>query len=219
MSVIDTVDDNVVRTIEVGGHPYAVAAARGRVFVTDYGFYGGQSNHCVSVIGSEPGGVVGCASRRLLPHRRRGRAGWQTGIRDERRRRLHPHPPRHHNGHQHSHGAQSSTPLPLVAARSRSATTAIRSTSRANAYDIDVHQHAVRSSTSRPAGSPRVPIHGAPNALAVSGNRIYVTDTWHSSVVQITARDTFVIDTDAANDPPTLTITRADYSRVPGQRG
>jgi hypothetical protein len=37
-----------------------------------------------------------------------------------------------------------------------------------------------------------------------------VTDTWHSSVVQITARDTFVIDTDAANDPPTLTITRAD---------
>jgi DNA-binding beta-propeller fold protein YncE len=53
-----------------------------------------------------------------------------------------------------------------------------------------------------------VPIHGTPNALAVSGNRIYVADTWHSSIVQITARDTAVVDTDAANDPPKLTITK-----------
>src|SRR5262249_833618 len=52
-----------------------------------------------------------------------------------------------------------------------------------------------------------VPIHGMPNALAVSGNRIYVTDTWHSSIVQITARDTSVVDTEVANQPPTLTIT------------
>ena len=53
-----------------------------------------------------------------------------------------------------------------------------------------------------------VPFRGTPNALAVSGNRIYVTDTWHSSVVQITARNTSVVDTDAANEPPKLTITK-----------
>jgi hypothetical protein len=56
-----------------------------------------------------------------------------------------------------------------------------------------------------------IPIHGMPNALAVSGNRIYVTDTWHSSVVQITARDAPVVDTDVANEPPSLTITEVDY--------
>jgi len=50
-----------------------------------------------------------------------------------------------------------------------------------------------------------------PNALAVSGNRIYLTDTWHSSVVQITARDTPVVDTDVANEPPRVCITEVDY--------
>jgi hypothetical protein len=44
-----------------------------------------------------------------------------------------------------------------------------------------------------------------------AANRIYVTDTWHSSVVQITARDTSVVDTDVANAPPTLTITEVGY--------
>ncbi len=33
-----------------------------------------------------------------------------------------------------------------------------------------------------------VPLRAAPNALAVSGNRIFFTDTWHSSLVQVTAR-------------------------------
>jgi hypothetical protein len=56
-----------------------------------------------------------------------------------------------------------------------------------------------------------VPIHGMPNALAVNGDRIYVTDTWHSSLVQITARDTSVVDTDVANEPPKLTVTEVDY--------
>jgi hypothetical protein len=46
--------------------------------------------------------------------------------------------------------------------------------------------------------------------LAVSGNRVYLTDTWHSSVVQITARDASVVDTDAANHPPKLTITEVE---------
>jgi DNA-binding beta-propeller fold protein YncE len=55
-----------------------------------------------------------------------------------------------------------------------------------------------------------VPIHGAPNALAVSGNRIYVTETWYSSVVQITGRDASVVDTDAANDPPRVTVIQID---------
>ncbi len=52
VSVLDTIGNTVVRTIEVGGHPYAVAGAVGRVFVTDYGFCGGQSTHRVSVIGA-----------------------------------------------------------------------------------------------------------------------------------------------------------------------
>jgi hypothetical protein len=52
-----------------------------------------------------------------------------------------------------------------------------------------------------------VPLRGAPNALAVSGNRIFVTDTWHSSLVQVTARDTSVVDTEAANSPPKVTVT------------
>jgi hypothetical protein len=52
-----------------------------------------------------------------------------------------------------------------------------------------------------------VPIQGAPNALAVSGNRLYVTDTWHSSLIQITARGSLGVDTDAANRPPVLTVT------------
>jgi len=55
-----------------------------------------------------------------------------------------------------------------------------------------------------------VPIQGTPNALAVNGDRVYVTDTWHSSIIQITARDVLVVDTDAANDPPTLTITELE---------
>jgi Bacterial Ig domain len=52
-----------------------------------------------------------------------------------------------------------------------------------------------------------VPLHGTPNALAVGGDRIYATDTWHSSVLQVTGRDASVVDADAANRPPTLTIT------------
>jgi hypothetical protein len=44
-----------------------------------------------------------------------------------------------------------------------------------------------------------VPIHGAPNALAVSGNRIYVA-----------GRDTSVVHTDAANDPPRVTVIQID---------
>jgi DNA-binding beta-propeller fold protein YncE len=56
-----------------------------------------------------------------------------------------------------------------------------------------------------------VPIHGMPNALAVNGDRIYLTDTWHSSLVQITARDTSVVDTEVANQPPDLTVTEVDH--------
>lgn len=44
----------------------------------------------------------------------------------------------------------------------------------------------------------------------MSGNPIYVTDAWHSSVVQITGRDASVVDTDAANDPPRVTIIQID---------
>jgi YVTN family beta-propeller protein len=208
VSVIDTVDDNVVRTIEVGGHPYAVAAARGRVFVTDYGFYGGQSNHCVSVIGSEPGGVVDVLPVGYYPTAVAaapdGRRVYVTNN-EGAYTRTHP---------------GTTTVINTCTARVID-TLAVGGCAVAvsdngdqvyvasNTYDTTFT--STLSVVDLPSGRiAAVPIHGAPNALAVSGNRVYVTDTWHSSVVQITARDTFVIDTDAANDPPTLTITRAD---------
>lgn len=205
VSVIDTVDNTLVRTIEVGGHPYAVAAARGRVFVTDYGFYGGQSNHCVSVIGAAAGLVVD-----VLP------AGYYpTAIAvapDDKRIYV-----------TNDEGSYTRT-HPGTTTVIDTATGTVIDTLAVGGCAVAVsdngHQVYVASNTYDTTFTSKlsivdlatgritaVPIHGAPNALAVSGNRVYVTDTWHSSVLQATSRDTFVVDTDAANDPPKLTIT------------
>ena len=59
-------------------------------------------------------------------------------------------------------------------------------------------------------GVTGVLINGMPDALAAHEDRIYLTDPWHSSVLQVSARSASVIDTDAANHPPKLTITRID---------
>jgi YVTN family beta-propeller protein len=205
VSVIDTVDNTVVRTIEVGGHPCALAAARGRVFVTDYGFYGGQSNHSVSIIAAAPGRVTDVIPAGYYP----------TGIAvapDEKRvyvtndegsyTRTHP----------------GTTTVINITTGTVVDTLAVGGCAVAvsdNGYQVYVASNGYDTTfTSRlsivdlPTGQiAALPIHGAPNALAVSGNRVYVTDTWHTSIVQITARDTSVIDTDAANKPPKLTIT------------
>jgi YVTN family beta-propeller protein len=204
VSVIDTVDNTVVRTIEVGGHPYAVAAADGRVFVTDYGFYGGQSNHCVSVIGATEGRVVD-----VLP------AGYYpTAIAvapDDRRvyvtndegsyTRTHP-------GTTTVINTVTGTVIDTLAVGGCAVAVSDNGEQvyvASNGYDTTFTSRL--SIVDLPTGRiTAVPIHGAPNALAVSGNRVYITDTWHSSLMQITSRDASVVDTDAANDPPTLTI-------------
>jgi YVTN family beta-propeller protein len=103
VSVIDTVDTTVVRTIEVGGHPYAVAAARRRVFVTDYGFYGGQSTHRVSVIGAARGQVIDTIPVGYYPT---GIAvapdGSRVYVTNDEGSYTRTHPG-HHNGHRHHH--------------------------------------------------------------------------------------------------------------------
>jgi DNA-binding beta-propeller fold protein YncE len=191
--------------MEVGGHPYAVAAADGRVFVTDYGFYGGQSDHCVSVIGATEGRVVD-----VLP------AGYYpTAIAvapDDRRvyvtndegsyTRTHP-------GTTTVINTVTGTVIDTLAVGGCAVAVSDNGEQvyvASNGYDTTFT--STLSIVDLPTGRiTAVPIHGAPNALAVSGNRVYITDTWHSSLMQITSRDASVVDTDAANDPPTLTIT------------
>jgi YVTN family beta-propeller protein len=206
VSVIDTVDTTVVRTIGVGGHPYAVAAARGRVFVTDYGFYGGQSTHRVSVIGAARGQVIDTIPVGYYP----------TGI------AVAPDGSRVYVTN--DEGSYSRTHPGTTTVIDTTTATVIDTLAvggSAVAVNDDGVQVYVASNTYETTFTSKlsivdlrtgriaaVPIHGTPNALAVSGNRIYVADTWHSSIVQITARDTAVVDTDAANDPPKLTITK-----------
>jgi len=103
VSVIDTIDNALIRTIPVGGHPYAVAAGGGRVYVTDYGFYGGQSTHSVSVIDAAAGIVVYSIPVGYYPHRNRDVPQRQTLLRQQRRGFVHRLAPRHHNGHRHRH--------------------------------------------------------------------------------------------------------------------
>jgi YVTN family beta-propeller protein len=207
VSVIDTVDNAVVRTIEVGGHPYAVAAARGRVFITDYGFYGGQSNHCVSVIGTTSGVVdvipagyypTGVA---VAPDDR-----WVYATNDEGSYT------RSHPGTTTVINATTGMVVDTLAVGGGAVAVSDNGNKVyvvSNGYDKTFT--STLSIVDLPSGRiAAVPIRGAPNALVVSGNRVYVTDTWHSSVLQITARDTSVIDTDAANEPPKLTITEVD---------
>jgi YVTN family beta-propeller protein len=204
VSVIDTIDNVVVRTIDVGGHPYAVAAAVGRVYVTDYGFYGGQSTHSVSVIGAR-GNVVGAIPVGYYP----------TGV------AVSPDNTRVFVAN--DEGSYTSS-HPGTTTVINATTGAIIETLAVGGYAVAVSDNGDQvyiasrgyestftsklSIVDLPSGRiSAVPIHGMPNALVVSGNRIYATDTWHSSVVQISARDTSVVDTDAANDPPKLTIT------------
>jgi YVTN family beta-propeller protein len=211
VSVIDTIEDVVVRTIEVGGHPYAVAGALGQAFVTDYGFYGGESTHSVSVIAAR-GDLIGVAPAGYYP----------TGIAvspDDRRIYVANNEGSYADGH------------PGTTTVINATTGAVKDTLPVGGCAVAVsdngdqvylaNQGYEQTFTSKvsivdlPTGRiSTVPIHGMPNALAVSGDRIYVTDTWHSSLVQITARDISVVDTDAANCPPKVTITEAGYHLI-----
>ena len=211
VSVIDTVGNTVVRTIEVGGHPYAVAAARDRVFITDYGFYGGHSNHCVSVIDATQCRVVD-----VLP------AGYYpTAIAvapDERRMYVTNDEgsyTRTHPGTTTVISTESGTVIDTLAVGGCAVAVSDNGEQvyiASNGYDTTFT--STLSIVDLPSGRiTAIPIHGAPNALAVSGNRGFITDTWHSSLMQITSRDTCAVDTDAANVPPKLTITEVG-SRV-----
>ncbi len=208
VSVIDTADNIVIRTITVGGHPYAVAAAKGRVFVTDYGFYGGQSTHRVSVIDARLGLAVDVIPVGYYP----------TGVAiapDGSRLYVTNNEGAYDNSH-----PGTTTVIDLAAARVIDTLSvggcAIAVSDNgdhvfvaSNTYDTTFTSRLsiVDIPTGRIAATP---IHGAPNALAVSGDRIYVTDTWHSSVVQINRRVASVVDTEAANNPPQLTITEVE---------
>jgi DNA-binding beta-propeller fold protein YncE len=206
--VIDTIDNVVVRTIETGGHPYAVAAALGQVFVTDYGFYGGQSTHRMSVI-TALGGLSATVPVGYYP----------TAV------AVSPDDARIYVAN--DEGSYTST-HPGTTTVINASTGAIIDTLPVGGCAVAVSDNgeqvfvasqgyestftSVVSIVDLPTGRiTAVPIHGMPNALAVSGSRIYATDTWHSSVVQITARETPVVDTDVANAPPTLTVTEVGY--------
>ena len=208
VSIIDAIDNVVVRTVEVGGHPYAVAAALGQAFVTDYSFYGGESTHSLSIL-SARGQVV-----RAVP------AGYYpTGVAvspDNRRIYVANNEGSYTTRHPGTTTVISATAdtvidtLPVggcaVGVSDNGdhvylASQGYESTFTSKLSIVDIPTGRIAS----------VPIHGMPTALAVSGTRIYVTDTWHSSLVQITAHDTSVVDTDAANSPPKLTITEVDY--------
>jgi YVTN family beta-propeller protein/VCBS repeat-containing protein len=208
VSVIDTADNTVARTIEVGGNPYAVAAALGQAFVTDYGFYGGQSTHSVSVIGAR-GDAISALPVGYYP----------TGI------AVSPGDTRIYVANDEgSYTSSHPGTTTVINATTGAVVDTLAVGGCAVAVSDNGDQVFVASNTydttftsklsivDVPTGRiTAVPIHGAPNAVAVSGDRIYVTDTWHSSVVQITARDSSVVDTDIVNDPPKLTITEAGY--------
>jgi YVTN family beta-propeller protein len=214
VSVIDTVDNTVVRTIEVGGNPYAVAAARGRVFVTDYGFYGGQSNHCVSVIDAAECRVVN-----VLP------AGYYpiaiAVAPDDRRVYVTNDEGSYTRTHPGTTTVINTVTGRVIDTLAVGGCAVAVSDNGEQVYVASNGYDTTFTSTLSIVDLPTcritaIPIHGAPNALAVSGDRVYVADTWHSSLMQITSRDTSVVDTDAANDPPMLTITKVgpDLFRV-----
>ncbi|HEX4587202.1 MAG TPA: Ig-like domain-containing protein [Mycobacterium sp.] len=208
VSVIDTIDNIVVRTIEVGGHPFAVAGSRGQVFVTDYGFYGGQSTHRVSVIDARVGRVLDAVPVGYYP----------TGVAiapDDRR----VYVTNDEGCYTSSHPGTTTVINPATGAVIETLAVGGCAVAVSDNGDhvyvassgFDTKFASKLSIVDLPTGRiTAVPVHGTPNALAVSGNRVYLTDTWHSSVVQITARDASVVDTDAANHPPKLTITEVE---------
>jgi YVTN family beta-propeller protein len=211
VSVIDTIENVVVRTVEVGGHPYAVAGALGRAFVTDYGFYGGESTHSVSVIAAR-GDLIGVAPAGYYP----------TGVAvspDDRRIYVANNEGSYTNTHpgtttviNATTGAVMDT-LPVGGCAVGVSDNGDQVYVPSQGYDTAFTSKL--SIVDLPTGRiTAVPIHGMPNALAVSGDRIYVADTWHSSLVQITARDTSVVDTDVANRPPKVTITEVGYHLI-----
>ncbi|HTI74211.1 MAG TPA: Ig-like domain-containing protein [Mycobacterium sp.] len=208
VSIIDTIDNVVVRTVEVGGHPYAVAGALGQAYVTDYSFYGGQSTHSVSVLGAR-GGVIGALPAGYYP----------TGVAvspDCRRIYVANNDGVYASAHPGTTtvvNASTGAPIDTLAVGGCAVTVSDNGDQvylASQGYDSTFTSKL--SIVDLPTGRiSSVPVHGMPNALAVSGNRIYLTDTWHSSVVQITARDTSVVDTGVANEPPRVCITEVDY--------
>jgi YVTN family beta-propeller protein len=211
ISVIDAIENVVVRTVEVGGHPYAVAGALGQAFVTDYGFYGGESTHSVSVLAGR-GNLIGVASAGCYP----------TGVAvspDDRRIYVANNEGAYHSSHPGSTtvinaatgGVIDTLPVGGCAVAVSDNGDQVYLASQGYETTFTSKLSVVDLPTGRITA---VPIHGMPNALAVSGDRIYVTDTWHSSVVQITARDTSVVDTDAANHPPKVTVSEVGYHLI-----
>ncbi|MBE1548850.1 YVTN family beta-propeller protein [Mycobacterium sp. OAS707] len=211
VSVIDTIEGVVVRTIEVGGHPYTVAGALGQAFVTDYSFYGGESTHSVSVIAAR-GDLIGIAPAGYYP----------TGVAvspDDRRIYVANNEGSYNTSHPGTTTVINATTGAVMDTLPVGGCAVAVSDNGDHVYvasqGYDTTFTSKLSIVDLPTGRiTNVPIHGMPNALALSGDRVYVTDTWHSSLVQVTARDVAVVDSGAANHPPQVTITEAGYHLI-----
>lgn len=208
VSVIDTIEAILTRTIAVGGHPYAIAAGGGRVYVTDYSFYGGQSTHSLSVIDTAGGVVVDSIPVGYYP----------TGIAMS---------PNGRRCYVSNDEGSYTTSHPGTTTVIDTVTNTVVETLPVGGNSIAVGEGGVEiyvvshcrdgqfTSTlstidTITGGVTGVLINGMPDALAAHEDRIYLTDPWHSSVLQVFARSTLVVDTDTANGRPALTITRID---------
>ena len=206
VSVIDTIEAILTRTIAVGGHPYAIAAGGGRVYVTDYSFYGGQSTHSLSVIDAAGGVVVDSIPVGYYP----------TGIAMS---------PNGRRCYVSNDEGSYTTSHPGTTTVIDTVTNTVVETLPVGGNSIAVGEGGVEiyvvshcrdgqfTSTlstidTITGGVTGVLINGMPDALAAHEDRIYLTDPWHSSVLQVSARSTLVVDTDTANGRPALTITR-----------
>jgi DNA-binding beta-propeller fold protein YncE len=182
-----------------------VAAACGRVFVTDYGFYGGQSTHRVSVIDAAEGKLVDTIRVGYYPTAVAvSPDGSRVYVTNDEGAYADAHPGTTTVINTATGAVVDTLAVggAAVAVSDNGDQVYIAGCGRGTTFTsklsiVDVRTGRIDS----------VPMRGAPNALVVNGNRIFVADTWHSSVVQITARDTSVVDTDAANTPPKVTVT------------
>jgi YVTN family beta-propeller protein/VCBS repeat-containing protein len=204
VSVIDTIENVLVRTIAVGGRPYAVAASGGRLYVTDYGYYGGESSHTMAVIDSASGELL---HRIPVGYYPTGVVvspdGKRVYVTNDEGSYTDTHP-----------GTTTVIDAETGEVVDTWAVGGISIALGPNGNQVYIVSHGyqerftsklsiVDTATGRVTG---VPINGLPNASVANGNELYISDTWHSSVVQITAGSACAVDTDAANDAPLLTV-------------
>ena len=190
-----------------GRTPLRDGGGPGRVFVTDYGFYGGQSTH--SGVGDRHA-LGGLVVDRFLSATTRPESPMSP---DDRRLRQPttkartPPTSRHYDGHRH----RNDTVVDTLAVGGNSIAVGETERSlrgRATAATA-VHQHAVDHRSPSPAD------HRRTRSTACRMRWLPMkSDLRHRHVAFLSAAglraETSVVDTDTANGRPTLTITRID---------